>query len=38
MKVIVKFSEDIGLSPIEKDINSNETVENLEVIYCQCRC
>jgi len=26
MKLIVKFSEDIGLSPIEKDINPGETI------------
>ena len=29
MKIVVKFSEDIGLTPIEKEVSSNETVENL---------
>ncbi len=37
MKILVKFSEDVGLQPIEKDVNSNETVENLEVALAQCR-
>lgn len=29
MKIVVKFSTDIGLAPIEKDISPTETVENL---------
>lgn len=31
MKILVKFSADIGLSPLEKEVSPNETVENLEV-------
>lgn len=31
MKILVKFSEDIGIEPLEKEVNANETVENLEV-------
>lgn len=32
MKILVKFSTDIGIEPIEKEVSSNETVENLEVL------
>lgn len=29
MKIIVKFSEDIGQTSLEKEVSPNDTVENL---------
>lgn len=31
MKIIVSYSPEIGLPPMEKEVSPNETVENLEV-------
>ena len=33
MKFLVKFSESIGLQPIEQDLDPTETVENFLVQY-----
>jgi hypothetical protein len=37
MKIIVSFSPEIGLAPMEKEISPNETIENLEVRLRPCR-
>jgi len=31
MKIVVKFSTDIALPPLDKDVSPTDTVENLEV-------